>query len=276
MSVAMQSFFLPYKSSLIHYEKTGNGDRLLLGFHGYSESTKAFNFLEGHIGDDLTMIIMDLPFHGKTTWKEGFIFTTAELIEIVEQIIKGSALQQSKICLLGFSMGGRVALSVLQIMPEKIEKIILLSPDGLKVNGWYWLATQNKLGNTLFRLTMQYPSWFLGMLRIANNTRLINQSVYKFATYYMQDKQVRDDLYCRWTTMRKFRNNLKKIKSCIVTNKISAKLLYGEYDRIILADDGKKFRKGIEEYCDLYILPCGHQVLHEKNLETIIHLLEKS
>jgi hypothetical protein len=45
-------------------------------------------------------------------------------------------------------------------MPEQIEKLVLLAPDGLKVNFWYWLATQTWLGKNSFCFTMKHPGWF--------------------------------------------------------------------------------------------------------------------
>ena len=56
-------------------------------------------------------------------------------------------------------------------------------------------------------------------------------------------------------------------------NKTSVRLIYGKHDRIILASRGEKFRKGIEEYCDLSVISSGHQVLHEKNAVEIMQAL---
>jgi len=70
-------------------------------------------------------------------------------------------------------------------------------------------------------------------------------------------------------------NNLKKIKSLVHSTKIPVRLIYGEYDHIIRMNGGEKFIEGIEPYCHLAILPCGHQVLQEKNLETIVRLIRE-
>jgi pimeloyl-ACP methyl ester carboxylesterase len=44
--------------------------------------------------------------------------------------------------LMGFSLDGRIALSVLELMPAGVSRLVLLAPDGLKINFWYWLSTQ--------------------------------------------------------------------------------------------------------------------------------------
>jgi len=271
----MKSFFLTYKSSRIHYQQAGRGKRLLFAFHGYSDSAHSFDLLEKYIEDDFTLIAIDMPLHGKTDWKEGLTCRPSDLIKIIDVIVQDFSQSHSKIYLLGFSMGGRIALSLLQNMPAKVEKIILLASDGLHISKWYWLSTQTWLGNALFNFTTKYPGWFFSMLHIGRKIKLIKQNVYKFSLSSMQEKKLRDDLYARWTTMRKFTTNFKKLKSVVLFNKIPVRLIYGEYDHIIRTNGGEKFRTGIEPYCHLTILPCGHHVLQEKNLETIISLIRE-
>jgi pimeloyl-ACP methyl ester carboxylesterase len=174
---------------------------------------------------------------------------------------------------MGFSLGGRMALSLFQLIPDKIEKIILLAPDGLKVNFWYWLATQTKAGNRFFGFTMKKPGWFFGFLKVLSKLKLVNASIFKFVNYYIGDQEVRRLLYSRWTTLRKIRPNVKKIKLLIKENKTPVRLIYGKHDRIILPSVGEKFRKEIEDYCTLSIIHSGHQVLHEKHIEEILPAL---
>ena len=123
-------------------------------------------------------------------------------------------------------------------MPARIEKIVLLAPDGLKVNFWYWLATQTWIGNKLFAFTMKHPGWFFGFLKVLNKLKLVNASIFKFVNYYIGDKEVRRLLYERWTTLRKIKPNLKQIKSLLRSNKTPVRLVYGKHDRIILAGQG--------------------------------------
>ncbi|HVM87476.1 MAG TPA: alpha/beta hydrolase [Puia sp.] len=270
----MHSFELSYKSSIINYCKAGNGQKLLFCFHGYSQSSQAFSFIEKKIANDFTLIAIDLPFHGKTVWNEGLNFTKDDLLEILVKIRQDQSLNQKKIYLLGFSMGGRVSLSLLQEIPEQIEKIILVAPDGMKENFWYWLATHNQCGNKFFKHTMEKPHIMFRFLRIGNKMGVVNQSIYKFINYYIFDKQVRSELYRRWTTMRHFRPDIRKIKSIIKEKKILVGLLYGKHDRVIRYERARKFIQGIESCCQLKIIPAGHLLLTHENTDTIISLLK--
>jgi len=270
----MDSAFLLYKSSRIHYRKGGNGSRLLLCFHGYGESSESFSFLEGPLSADFTLLAIDLPFHGQTDWKGGLYFPPEDLLAIIDQIINMLALPATAWTLMGYSMGGRVALQLLQNVPEKIRKAVLIAPDGIRVNKWYWLATQTKPGNRLFRWTMKKPGWFFFILRAGNALKLVNRSVYKFTAHYIGDTRVRDALYKRWTTMRGFRPDLEMIRREVLNKHIRIEMLYGRYDRIIRWERATIFLRGMEPCADLVILDTGHQLLQGQNLDTLLALVK--
>lgn len=265
---------LTYKSSQISYYCFGSGPKPALCFHGYAEQATMFAFLEKQAGNQYTFIAIDLPFHGQTQWNEGLTFTDTDLQQITKEILGQLKIQyltlSTKLTLIGFSLGGRVALSLYQLQPQTIEKIVLLAPDGLKVNFWYWLSTRTWIGNRLFAFTMEHPRWFFAFLKLVNRTGMVNASVFKFVNYYIGKKDARIQLYERWTSLRKLKPDLTHIKSLVRQHKTPVRLIYGQHDRIILPVRGEQFKKGIEEYTVLRVIESGHQVLHEKHADEII------
>lgn len=274
----MESRRLALTNSTIAYYRFGNGPKPVICFHGYGEDATAFSFLSHYAGQQYSFYSIDLPFHGKTEWNQELGFTYADLQQIVETIITKDHQadnKSQKLTLLGFSLGGRVALSLYQSIPEKIEHIVLLAPDGLKVNFWYWLSTQVWIGNKFFAFTMKHPGWFFGLLKLLNKLRLVNASIFKFVNFYIGNTTVRKLLYQRWTCLRKLKPDLKQIKKLILQKNTVVRLVYGKHDRIMLSVVGEKFRKGIEQYCSLSVIPSGHQVLHEKHAEYIVQALQR-
>ena len=73
--------------------------------------------------------------------------------------------------------------------------MVLLAPDGLKVNFWYWLATKHGWAISYLHFTMKHPGWFFGFLKVLNKLKLVNASIFKFVNYYIGDKEVRRLLY---------------------------------------------------------------------------------
>lgn len=266
--------FITYKNSRISYYRWGNGPEIALCFHGYGETGKLFEFLDKYISNEFTFYSLDLPYHGETTWNESLEFSLQDLTNIVGSlVIPDGRGPHPRLTLVGFSLGGRVALSYYQANPEKTRKIVLLAPDGLKVNFWYWLSTQTLLGNKLFAFSMQRPAWFFALLKAFNRMKLVNASVFKFVNFYIGNPAARDLLYNRWTSLRKLKPRLAAIKKAIRKNRTPVRLLYGLYDRIILPVRGKKFSKGIEEFCTITVVHSGHQVVHEKHAAEIIPAL---
>jgi pimeloyl-ACP methyl ester carboxylesterase len=261
---------LQYRNSRISYYRFGNGERPVICFHGYGETAKSFSFLANYAGSQFSFYAIDLPFHGQTDWKEGLLLSMEDLKAISLSVAGQTGLP---LTLMGFSLGGRMALSLYEYIPLQIEKLILLAPDGLKVNFWYWLSTQTWMGNKFFAFTMKNPGWFFGLLKLMNKLKLVNASIFKFVKHYIGDTEVRQLLYRRWTTLRKIKPQLNSIKSTINHNKTKIRLVYGIHDRIILSSVGEKFRCGIEDHCEISIIHSGHQVLHEKHVQEILPAL---
>jgi pimeloyl-ACP methyl ester carboxylesterase len=270
--------FLTYKNSQVSWYRFGSGLQPVICFHGYGESGNHFGFLEQSADQQFSFFAIDLPFHGETEWNEGLDFECEDLKEIIDALLASDYDKQEilnyKPILLGFSLGGRISLSLYQAIPGKIEKVVLLAPDGLKINFWYWLGTQTWAGRKLFYFTMQNPGWFFGFLKILKSIGFVNSSVFKFVKYYIDNKTVRHELYNRWITFRNLSPDLSKIKLMVLKHKTPFRLVYGKHDRIILPEHGGKFRKGIEMHCNVSVIESGHQVLHEKHVNDIVSQLK--
>jgi pimeloyl-ACP methyl ester carboxylesterase len=265
--------FISFRNSRFHYSCGGAGPRILFAFHGYGESGSSFGFLGDVLGRDFTIVAIDLPFHGATEWREGLFFAPEDLLTVMTAIAAGLGDKEEGWWLMGYSMGGRVALQLLELAPSRVRRMVLLATDGLQMNFWYWLATQTRAGNALFRWTMRRPAWLFFLLRTGNFLRLVNPSIYKFTAHYVDDQRVRENLYARWTTMRGFRPDLRRVGGFIRQYCIPVMLLYGSYDRIIRWERGERFRRPNAPYCELTLLPAGHQLLQAKFLEVIAKAL---
>ena len=73
--------------------------------------------------------------------------------------------------------------------------------------------------------------------------------------------------------MRGFRPDLKIVGGFIRQYRIPVRLLYGSYDRIIRWERGERFRRLNEPFCELTLLPGGHQLLQPKFTEVIAKAL---
>lgn len=260
----MESAFLTYKNSRIHYRKSGNGARLAICFHGFGTFANTFDWIATHV-EEYTFIAFDLPFHGLTEWNKQYI-TVDELIEIIDICPE---VNHRDFALVGYSMGGRISLSILQNIPQRITRLLLLAPDGLHVNRWYWFATQTKIGNKVFYQVMHKPGKFVRMARKAGEYHLVNTGILKFIDRYMDDEGVRTQVYKVWTAFSGFLPKLNQIEKEIRKRSTPVTLIYGRFDNIIPFSGGEQFARRLGEYCRFTVLDCGHQVLHIRNAQYI-------
>jgi len=257
----MNSHYLEYKKSLIHYRYSGDGPETVVCFHGFGTYASTFDWLASHV-PGRRFIAFDLPHHGETRWNDGNILTPEQLINIIDAC---PHMTVNKFSLLGYSMGGRISLRLLQAIPERITRLILLAPDGLHSNPFYWVSTQTSIGNLLFKKIMDKPEPFVRPLIRAEKLGLVNKGLLKFVDRYLNDDQVRAKVYTVWTLFRKFSPDLKKVVSEINARNIPTILIYGRFDSIIPLAPGEKFFRRLRSIRKMEILETGHQILHVSN-----------
>lgn len=271
----MLSHYITHKNSTIHYRQFGNGPKLLFCFHGYGRESYTFSILERKLGSIFTIIAIDIPFHGLTKWKDELVLEPRFLTQFLLQI--RSTLQKDglKFSLLGFSMGGRIALYLTQVLPEKVERLILLAPDGLSFNFWRWLASETLIGSKLLSYTIHHPGWLNWVINKAEKWQVIHRSLADFVRYYTYDEAHRTTLYNRWISMRKFTPALSKLRRLIKKNRIPVRMLFGVFDRVISYKGGERFKQGIEEFASIEVVEAGHNLLSEVNAGKIVQLINE-
>jgi pimeloyl-ACP methyl ester carboxylesterase len=264
--------FLQLGQHTIHYERFGNGPELLCCLPGYGESGIEFQALAQELQQYFTVIAPDLPLHGQTRWQQGS-FNTADLHLVLQSLATREGFAGKPMALAGYSMGGRLAMAYAEQFPEFISRLILLAPDGLNQNFWYWLSTKTTLGNRLFARTMTNPSWLFFGLKWGRKMHLLNQSIVKFSHRYLDDAGQRKNLYERWTLFSSFTPNMGKLKKIMVRQPLPVLLVFGHYDRIIPPDLGKKLNPSNNAAIQLAVIEGGHRLLKQQFAPTIAKLI---
>jgi pimeloyl-ACP methyl ester carboxylesterase len=112
---------------------------------------------------------------------------------------------------------------------------------------------------------MQQPDWFLSFLKIMRRTGLVNESIYKFVLYYVNEPDMRKKVYMIWTTMRDFRPAITAIVGFIKNERIPVSMVFGKFDRLCPYKWGQQFAGSLDGLAELEMLDTGHLLLHEKH-----------
>lgn len=271
----MQSHYITHQNSTVHYRIFGEGKGLIFCFHGYGREGDTFYVLEKRIGIQYTIVAIDVPYHGKTQWNDELVMRPEYLVLLVNNIRRKLFNDTRPFILLGFSMGGRIAMHLTMLMAENVRKLVLLAPDGLNYNFWRRIATHTWVGNKLLTYTINHPGWAMYVINKAEKWRVLPASMANFVRFYIEDKNHRLKLYNRYMSMRAFDPSLKKLKREIENYNIQVRLLFGKFDKIIPSAGGKNFMKGIAPFCKMYQIEAGHNLLNDVHAAKIVQLIEQ-
>jgi pimeloyl-ACP methyl ester carboxylesterase len=112
------------KKSITYYTK-GMGKPIVL-LHGYLDSSQIWNEIGSKLATNHKVIVIDLPGHGRSdTWPP--IHTMDFMAEIVLKVIKHEDIY--KVCIVGHSLGGYVALAFADNYPLQTDSLILINSD---------------------------------------------------------------------------------------------------------------------------------------------------
>jgi len=129
------------------------GKTPILFLHGFTGSAQDWAFLFSSINSKYFSISIDLPGHGNTTVPNNIEnFSTEAYTEIIQLVL--DYFEISKVILVGYSMGGRAALSFTSKNSEKVIALILESSTaGIddKKERSVRIETDRKLADNLLR-----------------------------------------------------------------------------------------------------------------------------
>ena len=268
----MTHLYLSLRNSSISYYRFGSGERVVIAIHGYSNDAQMFDLLEEDLKNNFTFICIDLPLHGHTRWNKDLL-TPKKLQDIIDQILNKENLPKTY-WLLGFSLGGRVALSIYQFAPNKVKRLILLAPDGLYTNWWNKFWVQTYIGNRTIAFFLKRPKSAMKLLNWYKKNHLINHKIYCFAQGLLSSKREGKLLYKRWKLMLKMRPSLHKIGNLITQYQTPVSLVFGKADGITPSGDAQYFAEKTKPYVAYSKWNAGHLLLRQKYLPQLISLFK--
>lgn len=246
----------------MQYAVRGNGKHALITFHGFGRSHRDFNSFGKNLHDDFTIYSFDLFFHENTSIgdrkpdKEPL--QPEELKAYFEDFM--DFIKTDKVWFMGYSLGGRVALKMAEIMPEKIGGLYLFAPDGLIVNAWYAMLSFTAPGRSLFRFFINNNPLFLKILDFVFRIGIITDKRRIFILAHVKTAELQWQVYNVWTFLRKIEPKMKKLGAALSGNVITVDLFMGKYDRIIPVKNAKRLKKVFPEL-KVRILESGHIML---------------
>jgi pimeloyl-ACP methyl ester carboxylesterase len=255
-----------YQDSQLLFHRYGTGKKILLLFHGFGQDNRVFQSWEEILKEDYILYAFDLYFHGQSYWGSRKPLEKWDWKNILEQFIRQEQLTRFEVA--GFSMGGKFALATLELFPERIEKIYLLAPDGIKTSFWYSLATYPIATRYFFKSMILHPSRLHSLAKLLRAFRLVDKGLLRFAENQMNTEAKRRQVYYTWVYFRHLKFDLDKIASVVNQKEIPFTMIVGKFDKVIQPKNMEGFLSKINSK-EFKILEAGHNDLIAKSAEAI-------
>ena len=245
----------------LHFQKIGNGQKILLAFHGIGQDFLCFKTFAETFSDTYTTYCFDLPFHGKSQFLENEVITKKAWRDFLSNFLEEN--QISDFSLIGFSMGGRFALATLEGFSSQIDKVILIAPDGVSEHPLYRIATRFKFTRQLFKTVIFQHKYFLFVAKILSKLRLVPEKTIRFALKMLDSTEKQQQVYRSWVGFRELNFKMSYIATLIHKEKIEVLIFVGKFDAILPLRQILPLSKKLSEV-RLVVLETGHTKLVEK------------
>ncbi len=254
----IRDHFVHYKNSRLHYAKGGSGGRAMLMFHGFGQSLHVFQDWVAHLEQEYTLYAFDLYFHGSSTWPARDPLEKADWKKILEQFFAQEKIDRFELA--GFSMGGKFVLAATELFPARVDRVILIAPDGIKTSFWYSLATYPIATRALFKSMVLKPNRLYRLIKILRALHVVDRGLLRFAESQMNTEEKRRRVYYSWVYFRHLKFDVTRVSALLNQNNVSLLMITGRYDKIITTRNMAAFTKKVMRH-KLVELEAGHNDL---------------
>ncbi len=270
---------------MLAYERVGNGDKYLLCIHGNFSSHKHYARLMNNVPQGYTLIVPDMRGFGDSTYNTR-ITCLKDLAEDLKDLCDILGIDECAV--LGWSLGGGVAMELAVLAPKLVTKLFLMNPTScygyplvnqLPSGEYVPFRSPEDLGNNiavaallsaqrsgmdnLYRATVHLPFYdkeeedeFIGCFMQQKN---LLDADWALAVFNMTD---RPSIYCEGS------NTVKDIQ-CPIT------ITAGDRDHMV---SPKMLQENLEAFLGraklIVYKDCGHSPIIEKTELFLEHLNE--
>lgn len=247
-------------TSRMTYRKYGDGPVVLLAFHGFGQDHEAFSPFKKALSNQFTLYAIDLFFHGNSHYTGSCLLTKANWSNLIDQFLTAHSID--RFTLVGFSLGGRFALATAEAFTDRLDQLLLIAPDGITLNRWYWLATYSRTGRWLFQYTLRHLSALVIVGHVFARLGLLNRTLLRFAEISLGTPEQRTLVYNSWTQFHQIHSDMNTMANLLNERSTRVRFFTGAFDRIVPGSYILPLSRKLRHY-ELTMLKTGHNRLIE-------------
>lgn len=268
------------ESSSLHYYEYGTGDEILLAFHGFGMQGTQFKVLEKALGVKYKIVSFDLFFHGDTQIQDTSVenirkgLQSVHFAEQIAHFLDVTYPQVAKVSLLSYSIGTRMALCLIENIPQRIANTYLIAPDGIEANILLKLGGANIIVNRFFYTLVYSPRTVNFLLKMLLKLRYIDDAVYRILNAEFNTTATRLASYNTITYYGKLFFDKRKLAKSINEHNLNCHLYFGKKDKLFPTKIGARFARLLNNP-NLHIFDDGHELVNKTLNDYLASQLEK-
>ncbi len=244
------------------YRSYGRGPVQVLAFHGFGRTGEDFALFEPLLAERCTLHAFDLHFHGESATpgeRAHAPFTPLELAAYFNAF--ADHISADKVALLGYSLGGRIALSLLTTMPGRVARVVLVAPDGLKTRPWYRGLAASRFGRHLYGRFVEDPRRAHAIMNTLHRTGLMRPKLHRFLVGQTDTRPKRQQVHDVWLSYRLIEPDLADVGRVLRERSVPLHLFLGLTDSVIPAHLAEGLRSQAPHQVQVHVLEGGHVLL---------------
>ncbi|MGY8848419.1 MAG: pimeloyl-ACP methyl ester esterase BioH [Burkholderiales bacterium] len=235
----------------VYVETLGEGPDLVL-LHGWAMHSGIWERVRSQLAQHFRLHLIDLPGHGAspTPWIHG-----PDALKNMTEMIVDSLPENSIVC--GWSLGGQIAMKLSLDMPERINKLILISttPSFIQRKEWVWAMEKATLESFIGNLNQDCAStlnrFFTLQIKGDINTISLLRKLRKYI--YKEGMPDQDGLQIGMKALltTDLCRSIKNINHPVI-------LLHGKNDAIVPPDAARWLHDNLQDSKLIMFPDCGH------------------
>ena len=258
---------IEFENGQLFYSKRGSGKEILIAFHGFGQDNTIFEPWIKTLSNDYTIFAFDLFHHGKSH-RPNLPLSKEEWKELFDEFLARE--QIDRFTVIGFSLGGRFAITTSLSFYDKIDQLYLIAPDGIFLTIWFKLATHS-MTRWLFKYLMLNPEKLDRLITINERLRIVSPYIGDFVKKEFGDAANRKRVYVSWNHFKTIGYKRRELIQLFNKHSFDRTIILGGKDQVIRPNQILPIIKKMGGF-NVNVLPLKHHQLVKS--EDTIHLLK--
>lgn len=248
-------------------QRSGNAKQTILLIHGFLASTFSWRYMIPLLSPHFTVYAVDLPGFGRSDKNTQYDYTLASYAETIRTFIRRQGID--KLTVMAHSMGGQVAMRLAMLMPDTIDRLILIAPSS-------YLPSLKRWKKMFFRIPFShqvFPLLFTEK-RIYHQLNSVYYRLPRTHIKHVYDGYVtplKDPRFPRVLARFACSRESDLCSDALQTIGQPTLLLWGRHDRIVPLHVGKRLKHDLPNVRLEIIEETGHLPMEEKPLTVMMH-----